>query len=366
MEIAFASDNYAGVHPSVLGAIARANSGPAIPYGEDPWTARLGDVVSETLGTHATVLPVFNGTGANIVCLRAIAPAWGSVVVPATSHELTDESGAAEHALGLKLLAVPTRDGKLRPSDVEEQLAALGNVHSAQPCAISVANLTEVGTAYTPDEIGELARIAHAHGLLMHVDGTRLWAAAVATGSSLRSLVAEAGVDIASIGGTKAGALAAECVVALNPHLGGLPYIRKQLAQLASKSRYLSAQMLALFDDDLGMRLARHAHEMMRRLLRGIGSDGRAGARGTPKFAFDVQGSAAFPVLADEAARRLRASYRFYDWRVLPGAREVRWMTSWATTPAQVDAFARAIRAAIGPVTGPYHGKTSVRRGVQP
>lgn len=347
--VGFASDNYSGVHPRILEAIESANTGDALPYGEDVWTARLQDELGDALEHPVDALPVLTGTGANIVALRAIAPAWGSVVVPATSHELTDESGAPEHALGLKLLPIPTPDGKLRPADIDSAAEVIGDVHSAQPSAVSIANVTEVGTVYDAAEIAALAETAHRHGLRLHVDGTRLWGAAAALGSSLADLSSTAGVDILSLGGTKTGALAAEAVVVLDPELReGVPYIRKQLAQLASKSRFLAAQMLALLEDDLGLDLARHGHAMARRLLTALGSDGSASTRsGELRLGYDAQASSLFPILPDAVAARLRKRYRFYDWRVLDGERMVRWMTSWATTPEEVDAFAEAIRAAI-------------------
>jgi hypothetical protein len=62
----FASDNYAGTHPEVLAALADANGGHQVAYGEDVYTARLAEVMRELFGEQTEVFPVFNGTGANV------------------------------------------------------------------------------------------------------------------------------------------------------------------------------------------------------------------------------------------------------------------------------------------------------------
>jgi threonine aldolase len=341
MDRTFASDNYAGVHPEVLAAIAAANTGHEISYGEDSVTARLRAIIKRHFGNRSEVYPVFNGTGANVVALTSALPRWGAVVTTATSHLHTDEGGAPEKTAGLKLFPVPTPDGKLTPGLLETEAFGFGDEHRAQPLAVSIAQTTELGTLYRPEEIRAIADAAHAHGMTVHLDGSRLWNAAAALGVPFREFTTDAGVDILSLGATKNGALAAEAIVVLNPeNIDGIVYLRKTAMQLASKMRFLSAQILALFDDGLGLRSAAHANAMAARL--------RAAIEGTPGLGFSqaTEANAIFAVLPNDVADRLRARYRFYDWDRAAG--QVRWMTAFDTTEADIDAFAAAIREELG------------------
>lgn len=337
MDRTFASDNYAGVHPEVLAAIAAANDGHEISYGEDTVTARLQEVVKERFGERAEAYPVFNGTGANVVALTSVLPRWGAVVTTTTSHLHTDEGGAPEKTAGLKLFPVPTPDGRLTPELLETEAFGYGDEHRAQPLAVSIAQTTELGTLYRPGDIAAIAEAAHAHGMAVHVDGSRLWNAAAALGVPFREFTTDAGVDILSLGATKNGAIAAEAIVVLDPErVEGMTYLRKTAMQLSSKMRFLSAQLLALFDDDLGLRSAAHANAMAARL--------RGALEGAPGLGFSqpTEANAVFAVLDNEVADRIRARYRFYDWDRAAG--QVRWMTSFDTTEADVDAFAAAVR----------------------
>lgn len=337
MDRTFASDNYAGVHPEVLAAIAAANDGHEISYGEDTVTARLQEVVRAEFGERAEAYPVFNGTGANVVALTSVLPRWGAVVTTTTSHMHTDEGGAPEKTAGLKLFPVPTPDGRLTPELLETEAFGFGDEHRAQPLAVSIAQTTELGTLYRPDQIRAIADAAHAHGMAVHVDGARLWNAAAALGVPFREFTTDAGVDIVSLGATKNGAIAAEAIVVLDPsRVEGLTYLRKTAMQLSSKMRFLSAQLLALFDDGLGLRSAAHANAMASRL--------RSALEGTPGLAFaqPTEANAVFAVLDNAVADRIRGRYRFYDWDRAAG--QVRWMTSFDTTEADVDAFAAAVR----------------------
>lgn len=264
---AFASDNYAGVHPEALAAIAAANGGHEIAYGEDAYTARLREVMRQQFGTDAETFPVFNGTGANVVGLTSMLPRWGAVITAETAHINTDEAGAPERMTGLKLLTVPTPDGKLTPELVAREAYGWGDEHRAQPLAVSITQTTELGTLYTPAQIRAVAEFAHSHGMALHLDGARLWNAAAALNLPLRAFTTDVGVDVLSLGGTKNGLLGAEAVVVLDPaRVTGLVYLRKLTMQLASKMRFVSAQLLSLFEDDLGLRSAAHANAMAQRL----------------------------------------------------------------------------------------------------
>ena len=338
----FASDNYAGVHPEVLAAIGAANGGHQVAYGADAYTARLQDVVRAEFGEGAEAFPVFNGTGANVIGLTSVLPRWGAVVAADTAHIHTDEAGAPERVTGLKLLTVPTPDGKLTPELVELQAWGWGDEHRAQPLAVSITQTTELGTLYTPEEIRAVAELAHARGMAVHLDGARIWNAAAALDLPFRAFTTDVGVDVLTFGGTKNGLLGTEAVVVLDPaRATGLVYLRKLTMQLTSKMRFAAAQLLALFDDDLGRRSAAHANAMAARLRAGLEAGVADGTLAGLAFTQATQANAVFATLPPGVADRVRERVRFYDWDRTRG--EVRWMTAWDTTEADVDAFLTVI-----------------------
>jgi threonine aldolase len=342
---AFASDNYAPAHPDVLAAVLAANDGHAPSYGADPWTARAIERVRGHLGAQAEVFLVFNGTGANVLCLQALMRPYEAVICAESAHIAVDEAGAAERILGSKLIAVPTPDGKLTPELLESRIARIGDEHAVQPKVVSITQTTELGTRYELDEIRALADLAHARGLLVHLDGARIANAAAGLGVGLREATADVGVDALSLGATKNGALGAEAVVLFDPALAaGFPWWRKQAMQLASKMRYAAAQFDALLAGDLWLRNAAHANAMAQRLAAAV-----AGVPGV-RITRPVQANAVFAVLAPDVTARLQERFAFYVWDERTG--EVRWMCSWDTTEADVDAFAAAIAeeaAALAP-----------------
>ncbi|MFT3859740.1 threonine aldolase family protein [Micropruina sp.] len=335
----FASDNYSGVHADVLEAIATANHGHQSSYGNDAYTARLQQVVQGHFGERARAFPVFNGTGANVTALQAVLPHWGAVVCAKTAHINVDEGGAPEKVAGLKLYPVPTPDGKLTPALLDAEAWGYGDEHRAQPLAVSITQSTELGTLYSPDEIAALAEHAHALGMTVHLDGARLSNAAAALGVPFAAFTTDAGVDLLSLGGTKNGALGAEAIVVLDAErASGLPFLRKSNMQLASKMRFVSAQLIALFEGDLWLRNAAHSNAMAARL--------RACLEGVPGVAFTqpTQVNGVFARLPEGVADAVRERFFFYDWDV--AAREVRWMCSFDTTESDVDEFAALVREA--------------------
>lgn len=339
----FASDNYAGVHPEAFAAIEAANGGHQAAYGGDVYTARLQEVVRDHFGAHAEAFPVFNGTGANVVALTSALPRWGAVVTVASAHINTDEAGAPERMTGLKLLPVPAPDGKLTPELAAREAWGWGDEHRAQPLAVSITQATEMGTVYTVDEIRAVADFAHDRGMVVHMDGSRLWNAAAALDVPLRVFTSDAGVDILSLGGTKNGLLGAEAVIVLDPdRASGLRYLRKLTMQLSSKMRFASAQLLALFDGGLGVRNAGHANAMAARLRAALAVGIVDGTLPGLAFTQDTPANAVFATLPTATADRIRDRVRFYDWDRARG--EVRWMTAWDTTEADVDHFVAVIR----------------------
>lgn len=338
----FASDNYAGVHPEVLAAIAEANGGHQIAYGEDVYTARLQEVMRSHFGPAAEAFPVFNGTGANVNALTSMVPRWGAVIAARTAHIHSDEGGAPERVSGLKLLTVDTPDGKLTPALIDQEAWGWGDEHRAQPLAVSITNTTELGTLYTVAEIRAIADHCHENGMKIHLDGARIANAAAALGAPLRDFTTDAGVDILSFGGTKNGLLYGEAVVVLNPEASdGLVYLRKLTMQLASKMRFVSAQLIALLEGSLWLDSAMQANAMAHHLRQALEQGISAGTITGLSFTRPTQANAVFAALANDAADRIRERFRFYDWDRAAG--EVRWMTSFDTTEADVDAFVDAI-----------------------
>ncbi|WP_456698724.1 threonine aldolase family protein [Aeromicrobium sp. P5_D10] len=344
----FASDNYAGTHPEVLAALAEANGGHQVAYGEDAYTERLTEVMRGHFGRQAEIFPVFNGTGANVTALTSLLPRWGAVVTAETAHIHNDENGAPERIGGLKLLTVDTPDGKLTPELIDRQAWGWGNEHRAQPLVVSITQSTELGTLYSVDEIRAIADHVHAREMTLHLDGARIANAAAALGVPMGDFTVDAGVDILSLGGTKNGALYGEAVVVLTPAAAtGLVYLRKLNMQLASKMRFLSAQLIALFEDDLYLRSAGHANAMAARLRGSLDKLISTGRVCGLSFSQPTQVNAVFAILANDAADRIREKVRFYDWDRAAG--EVRWMTAFDTTQADVDAFVDVIGQELTP-----------------
>jgi threonine aldolase len=332
----FASDNYAGIHPEVMAAIERVNAGHQVAYGDDETTAELTEAMRSHFGPTAEVFPVFNGTGANVVALQAMTKRWEAVVCASSAHVNVDEGGAPEKGAGLKLWTIPTSDGKLTPELIDTQAWGFGDVHRAQPGVVTITQSTEMGTLYSIDEIAAITEHAHGLGIPVHLDGARIANAAASLGVSFREFTTDVGVDVVSFGGTKNGAMLSEAIVVLNPDAApGVAYLRKSSMQLASKMRFVSAQLLALLTDDLWLRNARHSNAMAREL------DSRVRAIDGVTVVRPVQANAVFAILPAEVTERLQERFRFYTWDQATG--EVRWMCSWDTTLEDVTAFADAI-----------------------
>ena len=338
---AFASDNWSGVHPEVLEALARANAGHVHAYGDDPLTERARACFREHFGEQAEVFLVFNGTAANVVSLSTMVRPFEAVLCAETAHAYTDECSAPERFLGGKLLPLPSPDGKLTVDTLARVTLGHAAPHHPVPRAITITNATELGTAYTPAETRALADWAHARGMRLHVDGARIANAAAHQGVPLRALTTDAGVDAVSFGGTKNGLMGAEAVVLLDTTLArDMPYLRKQSMQLASKMRYLAAQFDAYFTDDLWLRNARHANAMAQRLARAA-----AEVPGVD-IVHAVQANEVFARLPSEVIAAAQKAREFYVWDEPTSV--VRWVASWDTTDEDVDALVDALRSAAG------------------
>lgn len=337
----FASDNNSGVCPEVMEALRKCNIGHVVAYGDDPHTAAAEAKFKEHLGPAARVFFVFGGTGANVTGLLAASRPYQAVICAETAHINADECGAPERFCGCKLLTVATPDGKLTPEGIARHLHGFGVEHHSQPKVVSITQLSEMGTAYTPAEISAIADLAHGHGMLLHVDGARIANAAAGLGVGLRAITADTGVDVVSFGGTKNGLAFGEAVVFLNPQLGGdFKFIRKQSAQLPSKTRFVACQFDALLTDDLWLSNARRANEMAQRLAERVAE--------VPGVAITqrVEGNEVLARMPRESVEPLAAKSFFYVWdEGGEGDPVVRWVASFDTTEQDVDEFVGLLRS---------------------
>lgn len=336
----FASDNIAGAHPEIMEALAAANA-DAPAYGADASTEEFHELIDEVFGNGAFGFPVFNGTGANIVALQAISHSHSSVICADTAHVYTSESSAPVRA-GITLKPQPNRDGKLDPADVVKVLEAdLGNPQATQPTAVTVSQVTEMGTVYTPEELTELCNVVHEAGLAIHMDGARLAQAAAALKLDLHGATTALGVDILSLGATKNGAMGAEAVVVLSNRVRQdvLAPTIKYTTQLSSKTRFLSAQLNAMFGTSLWHRNATTANAAARTLAEGLATIDDV----------EVQVPDANTVLAampEQLVVKLREHYVAHLWGTNPaGLPIVRLVCSWATTEEKIDGLLKTLRA---------------------
>jgi len=338
---AFASDNWAGVHPEVLEAMAAANVGHVPSYGGDPYTRDAVARISDELGGDAQVFLVFSGTAANVLCLQSMVQSHQAVICAETAHVHTSECGAAEKHIGCKLLPIPSPHGKITVAGIREQLHDIGNEHHVQPRAISITQATEYGTVYTPQEIRAIADFAHSHSLLLHMDGARIFNAAVSLDVPLKAITSGAGVDALSFGGTKNGLVAGEAAVFFKLALADdFEFKRMQGMQLASKMRFIAAQFSALLTNDLWKRSAAHANRMAQLLAGQL-----AGIKGVA-VTQQVQANEVFATLPKEIIPKVQERWPFHVWN--EATSEARLITSFDTTEADVTDFADLVRETIG------------------
>lgn len=328
----FASDNTAGAAPEAMESLLAANAGFSSGYGTDQVTVRAADAVRALLDADADVRFVASGTAANSVALAALCRPFEAVVAHAHAHVITDETGAPGFfGQGLGLIGVDGPSGRMEPALLEAALSLPDVSHRQSPAALSLTNATEYGTVHTTEGLARLAALAKARGLGVHLDGARL-ANAAASGFDLRA-IKDLGVDILVLGGTKAGMPPTEAVVLFDPALSRRFDARlKQGGQLPSKGRFYAAPWIGMLESGAFLERAAHANAMARRL---------AAAQPFP-VNHPVEANAVFVALDEPRLESLRAAgwalYRFTDG-------SVRFMCSWATTEASVDAFAETLRA---------------------
>lgn len=332
----FASDNYSGVHPTIMDAIIGANGGHERAYGDDVYSHQLGELIEAHFGQNASAYPVFNGTGANIIALSALTPRHGAVICTTHAHIHNDEGNAPAYVSGLRLLTVDTHDGKLRPDDIIHLCQHIGNPHAPQPTTVYISQVSELGTCYTLDEMRDIVNVAKSYGLTVYVDGARLANACAYLKCTLKD-IADTGIDLLSLGGTKNGMMMGECLVVLNPTLNSvMPYLRKNHLHLASKHRFISAQFVAYLKDNLWLTLAKHSNDMAGYLYHHIKD--LSGICITQP----VQSNALFMILPPSVCQALHEDFYFYDWNGTTG--EIRLMMSFDTTQTQVDTLINTLK----------------------
>jgi len=344
----FASDNAAGIAPEILAAISRANAGAALAYGGDDWTRRIEQRLASMFEREVAVFLVATGSAANALALAHLAPPWGAVLCHEQAHIATDECGAPEfYGGGIKLVGLAGERGKVAPETLRRALGGQwGGPHHVTPSVLSLSQATESGTIYRPDELSALAAIAHARGLTVHVDGARLGNAIARMNASLAEATWKAGVDALSFGATKGGALAAEAIVFFDPtRAAAMAERRKRGGHLISKHRFIAAQFEAYLNDNLWIKLARHANDMADHLAAGLATLGFSPI-------WPVEANEVFAPLPRKLDERLRAAGAIYHgWdsgavsngvSLADDCTLIRLVTSFATSKEEVDRFLAA------------------------
>lgn len=331
----FGSDNHATIHPEILKAIADFNTGHAPAYGTDALTLATKELIRSLFGNSECFF-VFNGTAANVLCLRALLKPHEAVITTETSHLAVDECGAPEFHGANKIITVKTTDGKLRPEDIRPLLVRRGDQHAVQPRLASITQPTELGTVYSLDELRALREVTRANELLLHVDGARLANAVLHLNTDFRTMTAELGIDALSLGGTKNGLMGGEAVLLFHPGAAAdFKYIQKQEMQLPSKTRFIAAQFYAYFTGDLWRRIAAHSCGLAKKLA--------AALEGIPEIEITqpVQSNAVFPRIPKPWTKSLKDTCFFYVWDETDWT--VRLMLSHDNTEADIASFRAAV-----------------------
>jgi threonine aldolase len=336
----FASDNYAGVHPEVMDALVKANTGHQGSYGNDDHTRAAVANFRKHFGESAEVFFAYNGTGANVLGLSILTQSFNSIICSDLAHINVDESTAPEKFLGCKLLTIPTKDGKIYPGEIEDRIIRVGDQHHPQARVISISQTSEYATVYTVEEVKAISVVAKKHNLFLHMDGSRIANAATALGKSFREFTVDAGVDVLSFGGTKNGLMFGEAILVFNPALAAnLHYIRKQAMQLHSKMRFISAQFNALIATDLWKRNADHANKLAARLANGLKQFPAI------KITQKVDANGVFAIMPAALIPQIQEHTFFYVWN--NKTNEVRLMCSWDTQESDVDLLLTSIKQAL-------------------
>ena len=341
----FASDNWSGVCPEIMQALAEVNANHNPAYGEleDPVNQAAIEKFKSHFGENISVFFVYNGTAANVLGVAQLMRSYHAVVTAKTAHINEDECAAPEKFMGSKIIEIETENGKIAPEQVEPFLKSIGFQHHAQPKVISISQVTEMGTIYTAEEIRALADFAHNNNMYLHLDGARIANAVVALETDFKSITTNAGVDVLSFGGTKNGLMFGEVVVFLKQELAkDFQYLRKQGMQLHSKMRYISAQFDRYLTDDLWKKNALSANTMAQKLA--------ASLEQFPvlEITQEVRANGIFVLMPKVLIAQLQPHYFFHVWnenpKGKPGQKEVRLMCSWDTNEKDIEGFVGLVK----------------------
>ncbi len=333
----FASDNYAGVLPEVMEALQKVNTDHVRSYGADGVTSRVISLFKEVFGADVDVYFVFNGTGANVLSISSATQSYNAILCSDTSHIYNDESSAPETFTGCRFFPLHSNDkGKLDVETISERLIRKGDVHYAQTAMLSITQATEYGTVYTAEEIKNISQLTKEHGLYLHMDGSRFFNAAASLKCGLKDISTDVGIDILSLGGTKAGMMFGEAVVVFNKELSKhIAYKHKQVMQLASKTRFIAAQFEAMLQNELWRKHATHANKMAELLCKSLTPNRKV------KITKPVQANALFAEIPRAWYEPLQEHYPFYVWK--ESTHEVRLMCSWDTQEEDIQNFVAAV-----------------------
>ena len=337
----FGSDNNAGIHPDILKEIISSNTGHAAGYGSDVYTEQAQNIFKEHLGSETETFFVFTGTAANVLGLSGVLKSWNSVITASTAHLEGDECGAPEKFIGCKVLVVDAPDGKINPELIEKHMHGIDFEHHSQPKVISITQATEMGTVYSADEIATIASYAHSRSMLLHMDGARIANAAVSLNLPFKAFTTDAGVDVLSFGGTKNGMMCGESICFLKPGLStDFKYIRKQGMQLASKMRFISAQYIGYFRNDLWKKCASNSNAMAKIFAEKL--------KQIPEVEVTqkVRSNGVFVIIPDKVAEKMRNFYFFYPWDEKKS--EWRLMCSWDTEEGDIEDFVTLLKKELG------------------
>jgi threonine aldolase len=337
MARSFGSDNNSGIHPAIMDALVKANTGHAIGYGDDEITKLAEDKFRQLFGCELDVYFVFSGTAANILSLATLCQPFHSIICAETSHIHVDECGAPERFIGCKIIPVKTKNGKLTVEIVEPYLTGFGTEHHSQPRIISIAQASELGTVYRPIEIKALSDLAHKHSMYLHIDGARIANAVASLGCSISDISKFSGADILTFGGTKNGMMFGEAIIFFDKTLSKkFKFIRKQGMQLYSKMRFVSAQFVAYLENGLWLQNARNANKMANLLADEI--------KKIPQINITqvTESNGVFAKIPKRIIEPLREQFFFYNWDEAND--EVRWMCSFDTSEKDVIDFVSVIK----------------------
>ncbi|MBN1129596.1 MAG: low specificity L-threonine aldolase [Chitinispirillaceae bacterium] len=337
----FASDNCSGICPEAMDALIKANEGHTVSYGDDPWTREACDLFREAFETHCEVFFVFNGTAGNALALATLCRSYHSVICHEYAHIETDECGAPEfYSHGVKLLLGSGGQGKLAPGDITRLVTKRSDIHYPKPRAVSVTQATEFGTVYSASELHGIKKTAQAHGLRMHMDGARFANAVAELGVRPREIAPDCGIDVLVMGGSKNGLGLGDAVIFFDLALAEeFAYRCKQAGQLASKMRMIAAPWAGLLKNGVWLKNARHANACAERLAKRLREIAEV------EILLPRQANSVFVKMEAAAAERLkRKGWHFYQFIGSGGAR---FMCSWNTTEAEVEALAGDLKESI-------------------